>query len=136
MIADAGIDDDPPSRRLDDEHVFAQLQGLIIAIRNIRNEYKVDPRKAISISIAAPDDATRQILANKSVIENLALCKLLEVSPDLPCPPYCARSTASTCDIYAHDLVNATADEQRLAAAAGSSGVVGTMTGNWRAPSL
>src|SRR5207249_342210 len=42
------------------EHVFTQLQGLIIAIRNIRNEYKIDPRTPITISIAAPGDATRQ----------------------------------------------------------------------------
>ena len=32
------------------EHVFTQLQNLIIAIRNIRNEYKIDPRTPISIS--------------------------------------------------------------------------------------
>ncbi|HEV8378233.1 MAG TPA: valine--tRNA ligase [Tepidisphaeraceae bacterium] len=96
------------------EHVFTQLQGLIIAIRNIRNEYKVDPRTHISISIAAPGDASRQILANKSLIENLAIGKLLEVSPDLACPPYCARGSASSCDIYAHNLTDATAEEQRL----------------------
>jgi len=96
------------------EHVFTQLQGLIIAVRNIRNEYKVDPRTPISISIAAPGDATRQILANKSLIENLATCRLLEVSPDLPCPPYCARGSASSCDIYAHNLIDTNAEEQRL----------------------
>src|SRR5207245_4628998 len=53
------------------EHVFTQLQGLIIAIRNIRNEYKIDPRTPISIPIPAPGDASRQILANNSPSANL-----------------------------------------------------------------
>jgi valyl-tRNA synthetase len=96
------------------EHVFTQLQNLIIAIRNIRNEYKIDPRKPISVSIAAPGDANRQILANKSLIENLATCKLLDVPSELPCPPNCARGTAAGCDIYAHNLIDASAEEQRL----------------------
>ena len=96
------------------EHVFTQLQNLIIAIRNIRNEYKIDQRTPISISIAAPGDASRQILANKSLIENLSTCKILDVAADLPCPPNSARATASGCDLFAHNLIDANADEQRL----------------------
>jgi len=96
------------------EHVFTQLQGLIIAIRNIRNEYKIDPRTPISISIAAPGDASRQILANKSLIENLATCKLAEVKADLSPPPNSARGTASGCDIFAHNLIDTATQDQRL----------------------
>ena len=96
------------------EHVFTQLQNLIMAIRNVRNEYKVDQRTPIQISIAAPGDSGRQILANKSLIENLATCKLLEVSADLPAPPNSARGTASGCDVFAHNLVDPNAQEQRL----------------------
>jgi valyl-tRNA synthetase len=54
-------------------------------------------------------------LANKSLIENLAVCKVLDVAADLPCPPNCARATASGCDLYAHNLIDANAQEQRLA---------------------
>jgi valyl-tRNA synthetase len=68
----------------------------------------------IQISIAAPGDSSRQILANKSLIENLAVCKLLDVSADLPAPPSSARGTASGCEVFAHNLIDANAEEQRL----------------------
>jgi valyl-tRNA synthetase len=96
------------------EHVFTQLQNLIIAIRNIRNEYKVDPRTPITISICAPGDSARQIAANQSLIENLATAKLAACRADLPQPPNTARGTASGCDIYAHGLIDAATQDHRL----------------------
>ncbi len=96
------------------EHVFTQLQNLIIAIRNIRNEYKVDQKTPISLSISAPGDSARQILANQPLIENLATCKIVEVKADLVPIPNSARGSASNCDIYAHNLANAETQDQRL----------------------
>ncbi|HEX2971884.1 MAG TPA: valine--tRNA ligase, partial [Tepidisphaeraceae bacterium] len=49
------------------EFVFTKLQEMIVGIRNVRNEYKVDPKKPVTVSISAPGDASRQILANKGV---------------------------------------------------------------------
>src|SRR5690606_8156043 len=48
----------PKPKTLDEqaEANFARLQEITAAIRNVRNEYKVDPRKSVVVSLHAPAD--------------------------------------------------------------------------------
>jgi valyl-tRNA synthetase len=95
------------------EHVFTKIQELVAAIRNVRNDYKADPKKPVTISISAPGDAARQIAANQSVIELLALCTVKQVAADLPPIANAARTTAAGCDVYVENLVDPEAEKQR-----------------------
>jgi valyl-tRNA synthetase len=97
------------------EFVFAKLQELIATIRNVRNEYKVDQKKTVMVSISAPGDAVRQINANKSVLELLATCVIREAKAGLPAPANAARASAAGCEIFIEGLIDPSAEAQRLA---------------------
>jgi len=122
----AGHIDCPPSKRLilaawpkagpvDEaaEKVFAQLQELITAIRNVRNVNKVDLKLAVDVSICAPAELVADIDANRGLIELLATCKLKAVKADLPPVANAARATAVGCDLFIEGLVDPSAEKQR-----------------------
>jgi valyl-tRNA synthetase len=95
------------------EHVFPKLQDVIAAIRNVRNQYKVDPKKRVTVSIMAPGDAARQIADAKEMIELLATCTVKDVRADLPPIEKAARIQAAGCEIYLEGLVDEAAEGQR-----------------------
>jgi valyl-tRNA synthetase len=99
------------------ESLFAKLQEIIVAIRNVRNEYKVDQKKQVIVSIATPGDFASQIESNRELIDLLATCTLQQVQPALPMPANAARSMAADCEVFVHDMVNADAEKQRTAKA-------------------
>ncbi len=100
----------------DAEHVFPRLQEVIGTIRNVRNEYKVDASKVVTVSLAPPgDEAAQAVLANRELVERLALCKLNQVQPGLPQPVNSARGTMNGCDIYVENLVDPEAEKARTA---------------------
>ena len=121
--------DCPPSPRLihatwptpadtDDsaEHGFRQLQEIITAVRNLRNEHKADPKKPVAVSLSAPPEL-QHLDANRELIELLAVCTVQQVGPNLPPPRHAARATAAGCDVYVEGLIDPAAEGQRLAKA-------------------
>jgi valyl-tRNA synthetase len=97
------------------EFIFPKLQEIIIAIRNIRNEYKIESRKSVTVSIQAPGDSARQIEVNRGLIELLANCTLRQVTGEMSPPPNSARATAAGCDIYVENLIDPSAEAHRTA---------------------
>jgi len=97
------------------EHIFPKLQDVITAVRNVRNQYKVDVKQRVTVSIMAPGDAARQITDAREMIELLATCTLKDVRPDLPPVEKAARVQAAGCEIYLEGLVDEAAEGQRLA---------------------
>jgi valyl-tRNA synthetase len=97
------------------EHIFPKLQEVVTAIRNVRNQYKVDPKKRITVSVMAPGDSARQINDAREMIELLATCTLKDARPDLPPVEKAARATAAGCEIYIEGLVDESAEKQRNA---------------------
>ena len=96
------------------EFIFPRLQEIVVAIRNVRNEYKVDPKKPVGVMIAAPGDSARQIEANRTVIETLGTCTLTDVRADLHAPANAARAMAAGCEIFVEGLIDPDAERQRL----------------------
>ena len=97
------------------EHIFPKVQEIVATIRNVRNEYKVDAKRPVMVSIMAPGDAGRQILAMRPAIELLATCKLADVGPDVQPPAGAVRATADKCEIFVQGAIDTAADAQRVA---------------------
>jgi valyl-tRNA synthetase len=95
------------------ESIFPKLQETIGAIRNLRNEYKVDPKKAVTVTIVAPAEPARQINANREIIELLAVCTVKVAGPDAKAPEKAARATAAGAEIHVEGLVDEAAEQQR-----------------------
>lgn len=97
------------------EHIFPKIQEVVTTIRNLRNDYKVDARKPVTVSILAPGEAGRQILALQPAIELLATCKLATVGPEVTPPASAVRAAVDKCEIYVEGLVDPAADAGRTA---------------------
>jgi valyl-tRNA synthetase len=96
------------------ERVFRSLQDIIIAIRNVRNQYKVDVKKRVTVSIAPPDeDAVKQTIAAKEMIELLGTCTVKEVCAGLPPVEKASRTSVNGFDVYVEGLVDEAAEGQR-----------------------
>jgi valyl-tRNA synthetase len=99
------------------QHVFPRMQEIVGAIRNVRNDYKVDPKKPVTVHILPPgEEAVAATRANKELIENLALCTVKSIEAKLTPPPNSVRTMANAvCEIFIEDLVDADAEKQRIA---------------------
>jgi valyl-tRNA synthetase len=107
----------PTAVHFDDqaETIFGRIQEIVTAIRKMRNDYKVDLKRRLDVSINAPGEAFGHVKPNQPIIELLAGCRILIVSDMLPPIPGVARSAAAGCDIYVDDLRDAGAERQRAA---------------------
>jgi valyl-tRNA synthetase len=116
----------PPSKRLiraawpkpgesDDavESTFGRIQEIIGAIRNLRNEHKVDPRRAVTVTITAASEQARQISENRELIELLGVCTLKQVGPDAKATDKAARAMAAGAEIHVEGMVDEAAEQQR-----------------------
>ncbi|HEV2295101.1 MAG TPA: valine--tRNA ligase [Tepidisphaeraceae bacterium] len=97
------------------EALFPKLQEIIGAIRNLRNDYKADPKKRVTVSISASGETAGTIESNRELIELLATCTLGRVTSDLSAPANAARATAGGCEIFVEGLVDESADRERSA---------------------
>ncbi len=97
------------------EQRFSQVQEIVGIIRNARNDYKIDPRKAITLSISGPAAMVDSLAADRQTIELLATCAVSDISSDLVPPPNAIRATAAGCEIYLMELIDPAAEKQRLA---------------------
>ncbi len=108
-----------PSASLIDDRVekdFTLLQETIVAIRNVRNEHKVDLKRVVQVTIAAIDEPSAKILlANQQTIALLATCELQAVKVAAPAPADAVRTSAGNCDIFIAGMIDADAEKQRVA---------------------
>ncbi len=122
-----GLLDCPPSKRLvlarwpnarlvtdEAETTFARLQAIIVAIRTIRNDYQVNPKHPVPVSIKALADQVREIDANRELIELMGTCTLKAVAANLPPVENAVTANAAGCDIFAGGLIDANAEKARL----------------------
>jgi valyl-tRNA synthetase len=124
----AGVLTLPPAKRLvlapwpaaparDDgvEHLFSRLQDVIGTIRNLRNEYKVDAKRVITVSLNTPDDTSAAAaLANRELIELMAICTLKEVRPNLAPPENAAKAMINGCEVFIEGVIDPNAEANRL----------------------
>ena len=94
------------------EFLFPKVQEIVVTIRNIRNQYNVNLKQSVTVSVQAPGDSSRTINENRELIELLATCKLKEVQPQLEEPKNAFHTTAAGCDLYVEDLVDPEAEKK------------------------
>ncbi len=107
--ADASLIDESAERD------FTMLQGIVVAIRNLRNEHKVDPKRAVAVSILAHEELAHVIRQNQQIVDVLATCTVSDARADLTPPANAARATVGACEVYVEGLVDEAAEKQRLA---------------------
>jgi valyl-tRNA synthetase len=96
------------------EHVFPGIQEIVSAIRNLRNEHKVDQKKPVAVSIAAPPEAAQQITENQELVELLGTCTIKQIAPGLPQPANSTRALVAGCEIFVEGLVDPNAEQARM----------------------
>jgi valyl-tRNA synthetase len=98
----------PSTGPLDDssEQTFASIQETIVAIRNLRNEYKIDPRKPVNVTISADGDAKKRIDDNRALVELLATCTLANVAANATPPANAARAIAAGSEIFVEGFID------------------------------
>ncbi|HZL34387.1 MAG TPA: valine--tRNA ligase [Tepidisphaeraceae bacterium] len=97
------------------ERVFPKLQEIISAIRTLRNDHKVNTRQVVVVHFKADDDFSRDMEANREMIELLATCTLRAISADAAKIPNAAVASAGGCEIFVEGLIDPNAQKQRLA---------------------
>jgi valyl-tRNA synthetase len=95
------------------DFLVPKLQEIIISIRQLRNDHKVDPKRTVSVSLKASGDACRTIEANREIIELLATCELKAIEMDLAPIANAAKAQAAGCEIYVEGLIDQAAEQQR-----------------------
>ena len=97
------------------EHIFPRIQEVVGALRNLRNEHKVDPKRTITVTINAPSEPARQLEENRELIELLAMCRIKEIGQGIAAPANAARAAAAGVEILVSDLADEAAEQQRIA---------------------
>jgi valyl-tRNA synthetase len=96
---------------------FALIQEIITALRNIRAELKLDPKKKLAAQFSSPDLAIRNLVeANRDGINRLAILSDLTISSErLPAADGAVRSTA-TFDVRIGygDVADVSAEKARI----------------------
>lgn len=98
------------------ENVFAKVQELIVSVRTVRSDYKVNPRQTVDVMMITPNDLKSSLQNHQEVIESLATCRLIGVQERFDTPPNDAvKVQVGRTDVYVLGLVNADAEKERIA---------------------
>ena len=96
---------------------FALIQEIITALRNIRAELKLDPKKKLAAQFSSAETAIRNLVeANRDGINRLAILSDLAISSErLPAADGAVRSTATFDVRIAYgDVVDISAEKSRI----------------------
>jgi valyl-tRNA synthetase len=97
------------------EAMFTQLQEVIVAIRNVRNEYKLDPKKSVSVSMSVSGNLKAHISASRELIEVLGICTVGKIEMNLPMPANSARSIVGAIEVFVEGVIDPDAEKARAA---------------------
>jgi valyl-tRNA synthetase len=97
------------------EETFGKLQEVIVAIRNVRNEYKIDPKKPVTVSLSVSGQFKSEVETNRELIEVLAVCTIAKIDANLAAPANSARATAAGIDLFVEGVIDPDAEKNRTA---------------------
>ncbi len=97
------------------ERVVERLQEIVGAIRNVRNDNKVDQKKRVNVTLVCESAICHHLENNREFIEGLALCTLDAVGPDAKEPANSTKTTAAGVTVFVVGVIDAGAAEKRKA---------------------
>ena len=96
------------------ERVVERLQEIVQAIRTVRTDNKVEPRKTVPVTIRHAAAVGHHLAANKATIELWATCQIVEMGETVAEPAGAAKTTAANCEIFVSGIADRAADAARL----------------------
>jgi valyl-tRNA synthetase len=99
----------------DAEKLFGQIQEIITAIRALRNDHKVEPKKSVDVSIEAPAPIIAHIQNNPQIVELLATCRLVKAAEKLAEIPNAVRVAGPAFTLFIAGLIDEDAEKHRVA---------------------
>ena len=96
------------------ESIFPTIQEIVRGIRKLRNDYKVEPKRRVDVSIRASAESIRHVEENSATIQLLANCRIVVISDTMPPIPGVAQISAAGCDIFVDDLIDKQAQALHL----------------------
>jgi valyl-tRNA synthetase len=98
----------------DAEQQIDKIQMVVRAIRDIRSKYNKAPSEKLAASVNAPDEISRILTANNSLICQMAGLKEFSVSQSAEKPKNAAATIAGQMQIYVHEAIDVEAERKRL----------------------
>ncbi len=95
------------------EAVFTRLQEIVVAIRQVRNENKVEPRKTVTVDIHCNARMSNELRGGFTVIELLANCSVRAIGPGVAEPDGSAKTTAAGATLYVEGVIDVVSAEKR-----------------------
>ncbi|HTW95299.1 MAG TPA: valine--tRNA ligase, partial [Tepidisphaeraceae bacterium] len=90
-----------------EEKLVARVQEIVTEIRNVRNNFKVEPRRQIEVIARPRAECAGEIEGNREIIEQLANCALrVSGTP----PAGAVRTTAAGCELFLVGLAGGETD--------------------------
>jgi len=83
-----------------EERRIARMQALVRAIREIRNNFMVNDRESLSVTVRCPEELANEFRALESFIGRLAGVGTLTCGPDVAKPPQSASKVLGGFDLY------------------------------------
>ena len=98
------------------EAQIARMQDLIKAIRNTRNEYRVDEKATVTVSVKCTEAVARELESLKPFIHSLAKVGELHLGPNVERPTQAGVTTHADFTAYVHlaGLIDVPAEIKRM----------------------
>jgi valyl-tRNA synthetase len=96
--------------------VFASFQEIVRAIREVRAERHVPPKKEITITVKADDKWGRIIKQNQVIVAELAKVNSITIDNNAKRISGSASKLVSNCEIFVHDVIDDKTEIARLKA--------------------
>ena len=98
----------------DAEADFEMIQSVVGAVRELRQTHRIPPRQKIETTTKAPAATAQKLLEYRTITTTLANTIARGVGPKLDPPADAAVILVGDIQIYAHHIVDAEAEKQRL----------------------
>jgi len=98
----------------DVELVISNIQSVVRAIREIRNQYNVIPSKELAVSVNAPQQIADALNDNADLICTLASVSRFAADPEIEKSKNAAASIVDEMQVFVHDVIDPAAERTRL----------------------